>query len=65
MFSYALNKAEAHYKECIMIGDNLKTDIQGAKNVGMDNVFFNPHRSTHKFKTTYEIHHLEELKHFL
>lgn len=65
MFSYILNKANAHYKECIMIGDNLKTDIQGAKNVGMDHVFFNPHRANHKFKTTHEIIHLEELLTFL
>lgn len=61
MFSYTLNKINAHYKDCIMIGDNLKTDIQGAKNVGMDHVFFNPNKIQHGFKVTHEITHLKDL----
>ena len=65
MFSFALNKANAHYKECIMVGDNLKTDIQGAKNVGMDQVFFNPHKTLHRFKTTHEVYNLKELLNIL
>ena len=65
MFTYALNEMNASYKECIMIGDNLKTDIQGAKNVGMDQVFFNPLKTNHRFKVTHEVQSLHELLLFL
>ena len=30
-----------------MIGDDLYADISGAKDVGMDQVFFNPFKTTH------------------
>lgn len=65
MFSYALNEINASYKECIMIGDNLKTDIQGAKNIGMDHVFFNPHQIRHQFKVLHEVKTLHDLKNIL
>ena len=45
-----------------MIGDNLNTDIRGAKNIGMDQVYFNQHRKTHRHKPTYEINNLLDLK---
>lgn len=65
IFNYALKKASANYKESIMIGDNLKTDIQGSKNIGMDQVYFNAKKRVHNHKSTYEIFHLSELKNIL
>ncbi len=42
VFFHALNKAKAHTYQSVMIGDNLEADVYGAKNIGLDAVFFNP-----------------------
>jgi putative hydrolase of the HAD superfamily len=62
IFKYAIDKAEARKYECIMIGDNLQTDIMGARNFGMDTIFFNPKKEKHKASTTHEIDCLSQLK---
>jgi len=62
IFKYAVDKAEARKGESIMIGDNLQTDILGARNFGMDTVYFNPKKATHKAKVTHEIDCLSQLK---
>ncbi|MFC4817462.1 YjjG family noncanonical pyrimidine nucleotidase [Flavobacterium sp. GCM10023249] len=41
IFEHALNKAGATKEESIMIGDCLDADIGGAKNFGMESIFFN------------------------
>src|SRR5437016_13735967 len=38
IFEYALHKCNACKEECIMIGDSLDADIQGAINAGIDTV---------------------------
>lgn len=65
IFEYMLEKVKARDEDCIMIGDNLETDIKGARNAGIDSVFFNPLGIKHKEKITYEITCLSELKEFL
>lgn len=40
-FEYALRKSNAQTETTIMIGDNYNTDILGAKNVGLDTLYFN------------------------
>ena len=62
IFLHALEKARAHSKSSIMIGDNLESDIRGAKNVPMDQVFFNPKEIRHDEEVTFEITSLLELK---
>ena len=42
IFRYALELARAHPKESLMIGDDIRVDIDGARNAGMDQMFFNP-----------------------
>ena len=65
IFEFALkeNKVEAH--ETIMIGDNLVTDIAGAKNASVDTVFYNPNRVEHQSTVDFEIASLTELMNFL
>jgi len=62
IFDYALSSANAQRKESIMIGDNLQTDIGGAKLAEMDHVFFNPKKEVHREKVQHEISSLIELK---
>ena len=65
IFHAALTAFHAKKKECLMIGDNPENDIAGARNYGIDQVFFNPHRVPHQVRATYEITAIEELKNFL
>lgn len=65
IFDFALQQTNAHPKHCIMIGDSLDSDIQGAINAEMDHVFFNYEQITHQATPTYEIKCLSELKQLL
>jgi len=42
IFHYSLEKAGAAIQNSVMIGDNPKTDVSGAKEVGMSAVLFDP-----------------------
>jgi len=61
IFEYALKSANAKKSESLMVGDDLTVDILGAKNFGMDQVFFNRKMISHHMKITYEINELKEL----
>jgi len=61
IFNYSLASANARKKECIMIGDDLETDIRGARNAGIDQVYFNPRMAEHHESPNYEINSLKEL----
>lgn len=65
IFLHALESCGANAEESLMIGDGLDVDIAGARNTGMDQVFFNPLRTPHTHEVTYEIYSLLELKNFL
>ncbi len=65
IFEIAMNRAFTSAEECLMIGDNFNTDIIGARNAGMDQVYFNPKRNRIKDKVTYVVNSLNELKRFL
>jgi putative hydrolase of the HAD superfamily len=62
IFDYAMNKVSCCADECIMIGDSLEVDIQGAMNAGIDQVFVNHHCIECTIKPTYEIYSLKELE---
>ncbi len=65
IFTHALRMASAKRTESIMIGDNLAVDVIGARNIGMDQVYFNPEKMAHSVKVTHEITSLIQLKDFL
>lgn len=65
IFDYALNQNGFHSHQAIMIGDNLLTDMTGARNAEIDHVFFNPNKVGCMEPVTYEIHRLSELKNIL
>lgn len=64
MFEHALERINVKPEDCLMIGDNLECDIDGARAAGIDQVYFNPEKSTRKLrpKPTFEIHCLSELQ---
>lgn len=61
IFEHALKLANAERNESLMIGDDLETDILGAKNTGIDQVFFNTDNIKHSEEITFEISSLKEL----
>ena len=66
LFEYALKKTGSLLEESIMIGDMFDTDIKGAANIGMQNIFFNPKgEQGHTFAPTYEVTSLLQIKEIL
>jgi putative hydrolase of the HAD superfamily len=61
IFDFALEENKIEAGAAIMIGDNLATDIAGARNAAIDVIFYNPDRLDHQASVTHEIRHLEEL----
>ena len=62
MFEKAVEWIGTDKKSCLMIGDNIETDIKGAINASLDVIFFNPDKVVHNLPVTYEITNLLELK---
>jgi YjjG family noncanonical pyrimidine nucleotidase len=61
IFHYALEMNGIKPHEAVMIGDNLATDIAGAKNASIDAVFYNPDSLEYDTSVKHEIRHLNEL----
>lgn len=66
-FEYAFRLSGATPKDTIMIGDNFQTDILGAKNAGLDVMWFNPNPEQNKATepVTFEIHKLGDIMQIL
>lgn len=66
LFEHALQKTGSRLEESIMIGDMFETDIAGAANIGMQQIYFNPkHKKGLPFTPTYEVNDLLEIKEIL
>ncbi|MFN8308600.1 MAG: YjjG family noncanonical pyrimidine nucleotidase [Chitinophagales bacterium] len=65
IFRHALDKAGCLACQGLMIGDNMQTDILGAKAIDMDQVYFNPRRQRVFDQPTYMISDLAELRNLL
>jgi putative hydrolase of the HAD superfamily len=65
IFHHALSSVHAKKNESLMVGDDIVTDILGAKRAGIDQVLLNPSRKPHNEDITYEIWSLLELKDLL
>lgn len=61
IYKYALKHTGAQLEKSLMIGDNLNTDIKGARDFGMDQVYFNPLGVKHTEQVTVEITELMQL----
>jgi len=65
IFDYSLNLNSAQHHEAVMIGDNLLTDIKGARDASISHVFYNPEKVAHQENVTLEIESLKQLYGFL
>ncbi len=61
-FNFLLEKINANANECIMIGDNTLSDIEGSHKIGMKSIYFNPKKQNEKSNATYTIDTLLEIK---
>lgn len=65
IFEVAFELTGATVFDSIMIGDNLDSDIAGAKNIQMDHVWFNPGKMATNVTVQHEISNLLQLKSIL
>jgi YjjG family noncanonical pyrimidine nucleotidase len=65
IFEYAMKANHVTADEVIMIGDNLITDMGGARNASIDTIYFNPEKTAHSQSVSYEISCLSELQNIL
>ncbi len=66
IFQFAFKVTGAQPQESLMLGDNLKADIKGAINAGIDSVFVNHiAEKIADIHPTYTISHLKELENIL
>lgn len=61
-FDYALRESNATVSNTIMIGDDPISDIEGAKNAGMNCILFDPENKHKNQFADYKINKLSELK---
>lgn len=61
IFDYTLSKNNIRSHQAVMIGDNLVTDIGGARQAAIDSVFFNFEQLKHDSEIHVEINSLHEL----
>lgn len=56
IFDFALSATQSQASESVMIGDNIETDIAGARNAGIDQIFLNRNGAAElPFKPTYTV----------
>lgn len=65
IFDCAMQYASVIHTECVMIGDNPVTDITGALNCGMDQIYYNSRSCEDQLDPTYRIELLADLKELL
>ena len=62
IFNHALSLADGIVSESVMIGDSIEADIRGAKNLGMDAIYFNPNHLDVPEDVEIHVNSLAELK---
>lgn len=65
IFEHALSLNLAKSQECVMIGDSVEADVQGAVNSNIDCIFFNFNKTKCDLKVLKEVYLLESIKSIL
>ena len=61
IFRKTMQFAQVEKSECIMIGDEIDSDVKGALSFGIDCIYVNYQKRSHSESPTYEINSLKEL----
>ena len=61
-FQYCLKKIELQAEQCIVLGDSIHADIQGAMESNIKSIWYNPHRVSCKVDIDSMIYDLIEVK---
>lgn len=61
IFKLACQQLNSQPENCVFMGDNEIADIQGAKNVGMKTIFFNPDLNIASYLADANLHHFRDL----
>lgn len=61
IFRKALKLSNADVEECLMIGDSITADMEGARAIGMDHAHYAPEEPGDPF-ATYRLKHLDDLR---
>lgn len=61
IFQHTMKLANAKPEESVMIGDDLRVDVQGSERVGMTGVLFDPHRQYKNRAHEWQINDLSRL----
>lgn len=61
IFHHSIQRANAKVSDSVMIGDDYEVDVQGAINVGMKGILFDPDNTHHHQQDNHRIHQLNEL----
>ncbi|MTG97328.1 MULTISPECIES: YjjG family noncanonical pyrimidine nucleotidase [Myroides] len=64
IFQYALSQAQVHVGKTVMVGDNLLADIEGARSVGMDAIYYHPQEVVSD-KSLVQVQELLQIKNLL
>lgn len=64
-FEHVVKTVNARKEESLVIGDSLENDVKGARDFGLDHVFFNPQKAPHDEEVFKEISSLKELMDWL
>jgi 2-haloacid dehalogenase len=66
-FEYLFDKYKLIFnkEDFIIIGDSLTSDIQGALNLGIDSIWFNPNQDPTDLESTFIVDHLSKIKEIL
>lgn len=65
IFDFAVQHARVSPAECLMIGDNPATDMEGARMAGIDQIYYDPEDRNQDRESTYRISSLLQLKEIL
>lgn len=67
IFKIALDKMNISPKEAIMVGDNLTSDIESTRKLGLTTIWFNKDKKTNNtnIKPDFEICKIEELINYI
>lgn len=62
-----IESKDIDHRNALVIGDSLKSDIQGAHRYGIDSCWFNPHRvsADHRYHATHEVHSIDGIRSLL